>query len=391
MHRLLLGEDPVLERKVWIEVRKPDDVPSEPWRRSLTRPTRLRWLTSGTHDAWSWDAYFAPSGGPLADYISASRPLAWHEARPILQQLTDELIAASSDSSLPAELSLEQVWVEPGGRVYLLDFPLASTSSAVFSGPDRALALLRETAIAAVEGQPPSASSLSTTVQAPLPIHASHMLSRLLPNSSAPYRSVDEFQADLERTRSRPVQMTASMRAGILGVLGALYLPGLVVMVYASQDLTTLPESFRHFGLVHEILEKEAVQLGQENVMLDRVVKLAMMGGAITLWPALWVAWAFVSRGGFTLKLMGAALVRRTGRKASRLQCAWRVFLVWAPVTLLLWGAYWVTDLHREMIWIHGGLRILAIGLFLIYLVGALLYPSRSWHDVLAGTYVVPQ
>ena len=42
----------------------------------------------------------------------------------------------------------------------------------------------------------------------------------------------------------------------------------------------------------------------------------------LAIFPAVWVVWAFLTRGGLTLPLTGLALVRADGRKAARWQCA---------------------------------------------------------------------
>src|SRR5262249_17528138 len=60
------------------------------------------------------------------------------------------------------------------------------------------------------------------------------------------------------------------------------------------------------------------------------------------IWRPLWVVWAFLTRGGFSYRLAGLALVRGDGRPASRLQCAWRALLVWTPVTVLLVLSLWL-------------------------------------------------
>jgi hypothetical protein len=114
---------------------------------------------------------------------------------------------------------------------------------------------------------------------------------------------------------------------------------------------------------------------------------LASLGG----WPLLWVVWAFVTRGGLTLRMMGLNLVRADGRKASRWQCAWRAAIVWAPVVVLLALAVCAEVLLPRQAWMHtllwSGAVLLLAGDFLL----AWYYPRRSWHDRLVGTYLVPR
>jgi hypothetical protein len=118
-----------------------------------------------------------------------------------------------------------------------------------------------------------------------------------------------------------------------------------------------------------------------------------LLSGLIVLgfFPALWVLWAFAFRGGLGLRLAGLALVRRNGKPALRLQCAWRAFLVWAPVVALLMLAVWIDVSYPALSWLGCGLQ----GLFLLLIVGyaglALRFPARGPHDRLAGTYLVPR
>src|SRR5262249_14428283 len=69
-------------------------------------------------------------GSPLADLVADNRRLGWGEVCALLEQLADELAAACADGTLPPELSLDHVWVQPGGQVQLLDFPLARSGGA---------------------------------------------------------------------------------------------------------------------------------------------------------------------------------------------------------------------------------------------------------------------
>jgi hypothetical protein len=121
----------------------------------------------------------------------------------------------------------------------------------------------------------------------------------------------------------------------------------------------------------------------------------------LSVWPALWVLWAFVFRGGLSYRLSGLALVRGNGRPALRVQCAWRALLVWLPVVGLMaagaflearyWSAWagdgapdWLLALANAAWWA-------ALAVFPLYVFLALLSPRRAWHDRLAGTHLVPR
>jgi hypothetical protein len=110
----------------------------------------------------------------------------------------------------------------------------------------------------------------------------------------------------------------------------------------------------------------------------------------LVLIPAIWVVWAFATRGGLALPFMGLALVRADGRKAARWQCAWRAFLVWLPVVVPLWACIWVKATAPELRFVHTGLWWLAVAVLLAEVILAVLRPWRAFHDRLAGTFVVP-
>jgi hypothetical protein len=101
------------------------------------------------------------------------------------------------------------------------------------------------------------------------------------------------------------------------------------------------------------------------------------------------VLWAWVFRGGVTLRLVGISLRRRDGQPAARWQCAWRTLLFWLPVNgllslavlALLLGPFGVASF---LLW------LLAAALLVGYVPLALWLPERSWHDRLAGTYLMP-
>src|SRR5262249_45949380 len=152
-----VAEDPPLTRGIHVWLRPPDTPELSSARRNLIRTTRPRWLgggqdTGGATPAVRWNAFFAPPGGPLVDMVGPGAALSWTEARPMLEEPTDELRSARDDGTLPATLSLDQVWVQPDGRAHLLDFPISAPPTA--SSESEALSLIRGTAILALEGAP---------------------------------------------------------------------------------------------------------------------------------------------------------------------------------------------------------------------------------------------
>jgi hypothetical protein len=121
----------------------------------------------------------------------------------------------------------------------------------------------------------------------------------------------------------------------------------------------------------------------------------------LAFFPVLWVAWAFLLRGGFTLRMLDIMLLRSSGRRALRVQCAWRALLVWAPMVASLWASAWLDfwywshwrpgNPNAWAFWLSWACYGVALALLPAYAGLALRFPNRSLHDRLAGTYLVPR
>lgn len=211
-----VGEDRGLARRVLIWL-KPA-IPGRSAPPEVHRPTRLRRLGTGTLNwngqALDWTAFVAPLGGPLAAAINPARPLPWADARLLLDQLVEELRVAEADGTLPNRLELDQVWVEPNGRVQLLESSIASP--ATVSPQPQPLVLLRQVASLALEGRPRTTPG---PVHAPLPAHAIPVMDRLFtPNG---YKTLGELQHDLGETHLHRPEITPAIRAAQLGLQAA--------------------------------------------------------------------------------------------------------------------------------------------------------------------------
>jgi len=126
---------------------------------------------------------------------------------------------------------------------------------------------------------------------------------------------------------------------------------------------------------------------------LDHIAAVVLMFGFILLFlgPILWIVWAFLLRGGITLRMMGLTLVRHDGFRAGRWRCAWRAVLLWAPLAILLYLALLLKVSDAEATTRAQACWVLAL-IYLLACIGLALWsPTRSWHDRLAGTYLVPK
>lgn len=379
--RVLLGEDSTLERPVWLVVRPRGSAPPPASRRDLARPSRPRWLAGGEQAEGRWDAYSAPTGCPLAD-LAGPTGLPWADARPILQDLADELTRARADGTLPPTLTVEQVWVQADGSVLLAD-PLGPPAAPGPPAPDRerALDLLRRAAAVALEGGrrrggTGAAAAPPASIRAAVPVHAARALDRLLGRpraGDAPYHDPAELAAALEADRDKPTEVDRVRRAVHLGPVAAALAGPLALALFLAW-----PGPPASAGLSAWLAEAAGLD--------GSPAQAATLAGLLA---AAWVLWAALTRGGLLLGLAGVALVRADSRPAERWRCAWRALVAWAPPAALLAASCWARA--------HGltpaswSCWVLALAAVLSYPVLALLQPARSPHDRLAGTALVPE
>ena len=116
-----LGYDTKLLRRVWIRTVSPGTPAVSSAQRSLNRAGRLRWITGRRSAQENWDTYEAPAGKPLTALLDV--PQNWVAVRFWLLDLADEFVAAKADSTTPATLAFDRVWIAADGRAKLLDFP----------------------------------------------------------------------------------------------------------------------------------------------------------------------------------------------------------------------------------------------------------------------------
>ncbi len=133
---LLEASDLTLRRRVWIEIQPATSHPSPPARPELSRPTRLRWLQSGTHDQTTWTVYEAPDGSALLDLLQHPQP--WDAVRFWLLDLAQELDALQRQAFDHPTCSLDRIWITQSGRALLLDFPAPTHSPRPLTSPAKA-------------------------------------------------------------------------------------------------------------------------------------------------------------------------------------------------------------------------------------------------------------
>ena len=121
--RILVGLDPQLNRNVWIYE---TNEPCPPLSRAAIRPTRQRIIASRFDETCDPPRHYFVAecieGLPLEQFIETNEPLQWTTFRPLLRELASELEKASDESSLPAEFSTDNVWLDRRGQLKLVEF-----------------------------------------------------------------------------------------------------------------------------------------------------------------------------------------------------------------------------------------------------------------------------
>ncbi len=113
--------DEVLDRRVWIRKVAPGTPPVSGPLRDECRTGRLRWLVGRRSEEENWDAYEAPDGAPLVNYLKGAQP--WLRVRSWLLDIADELAASFAEKTHIGAAGPDRLWLTREGRVLLLDHP----------------------------------------------------------------------------------------------------------------------------------------------------------------------------------------------------------------------------------------------------------------------------
>jgi uncharacterized RDD family membrane protein YckC len=218
---LLLGYDTKLTRRVWLRKTPAGAAPVTAELRQTARPSRLRWLQGHRENGAAWDAYEAAPGVPLTRLLNEPQP--WKKVRHWLLDLAEEFAAAQADGSMPAQLSLDRIWITDSGGAKLLDFrapgaegtvePLAPTEAAVF---------LNQLAISALEGRVATPEEARTSApRASVPLRARSLLHGL--------RAAHDLGAVAVELKALLQQRPAISRRRRLGLVVGCVIPSLLV------------------------------------------------------------------------------------------------------------------------------------------------------------------
>lgn len=310
--RLIAATDPSLKRDVWITIQPADSEPVPHARRELARPARQRWLTGSRSDRWTWDAYLAPKGRPLAEVVRRVGAFDWADTRHILEILGEELDEAERDGTIPHRLTPDQVWLQPDGAVQLIDAPLHATRERGESPP--LAAFLGDVARLALDCSLVNPIA-PRPIRAPVPGHARPLIDRLTAaRGGGRPESISKIRQALEETRNLATHVNLAARLIMVWTFLATSasLIALVLLVRAFLP-TVLP-----FGADHPSLFMAYLALPM---------------------PLLWEA---LTCGGLLRHFLGTQYVLAYGRPLTRARAVARGLIAWGPVWLMLGLDRWL-------------------------------------------------
>jgi eukaryotic-like serine/threonine-protein kinase len=351
---LLMARDDVLQRDVWIH-RFTGDRALSMARLARMGATRLRWLNGAREATGCWDAYDAPHGAALVDWVPASG-LSWCDVRVVLASLTGDV--QSIEDVPQVTMALDRIWVDARGRAMLAPFPVpvrrASPAFATEVQPgDWQTFVLRVTQFS-LEGRIRDEGGVP---RVPVPEYARELVHRI---SLRGFDRLDELSAELHRIEDRPAVVDASRRAGTL-VLSTLTVGAALLLATALL----------------------AGDSGSAQMTTASLVACALP-------PAVYAA---AGRGGFWFRMFGIALQDARGGTPGRLRCAVRSLIVWLPVAAIA-RAFWVKlEPHRLTFGFNVPMSVfwmMVLGLIAVAAI-ALLRPDRGVPDVICGTRLVPR
>jgi eukaryotic-like serine/threonine-protein kinase len=266
---VLVGFDQQLARRVWIRRAPPGTPAVSKTRRSVSRPTRLRWIAGGRDTDSGWDAYERAEGEPFRRAIH--RPRTWGIVRGWLHDIAQEMTAAGEDGTDLA-LDFDRLWVADG-RVRILDWlPEGAEGSIESAEPvnslhvQRAQRFLYDVAMLGLRIEQPCLNRAADPAAA-LPLHARELFHDLASER------FDTKTAIVERLRSlatKPVTLTRARRCAHLAICGAaplisilVAIPVLVVllpMLAQSPDAFVLDACLRRLERLERSSDAEAVR-----------------------------------------------------------------------------------------------------------------------------------
>jgi uncharacterized RDD family membrane protein YckC len=343
--RWIAATDSVLRRRVWLLRRDSPELPVA--RRNLSRPGRLRWLQKVETTETVWDAFEAPEGVPFSSLIEGGKRVPWSDLRHWLHDLASELWDATTDSTLPAELGLDHVWITAQGRAVLLDEPWPDVQSAA-----------EQIAVVDLAGQQRFLNAVAARVESTsAPLHAKPVLQNL---ADGKFEKLSFLTGTLRGLLDKPAEVSKGIRVGSI-LMMPLYL-WIVTFVGFFQG--------------------ELIQQWKDSPGWLIMISIMLVLGAIALFQLLGLTF----RSTIGHSIFWLAVVDGKGGPANRVTLLRRWAIVWLPLFVPMSFVALLTK-RAELV------AFICAVVLLVLWIGAAVYavivPNRGLHDRLAGTWVV--
>lgn len=118
--RWLMGDDPQLERSVWIALSNDPNIDYEQQQCAKDPSTRLRFIEQGIEGNERWFAYVAPEGIPLSECLSKGVHFAWPVTSFVYRQMLSHFHSIASAGNKAPIASLADWWVDRAGRLSIV-------------------------------------------------------------------------------------------------------------------------------------------------------------------------------------------------------------------------------------------------------------------------------
>jgi len=354
---LVLGEwmvatDPVLRRRIWLLRRDSSELSMA--RRNLARPGRLRWLQKVEAADGTWDAFEAPQGVSFSGLVEGGKRVPWATLRQWIHDLATELWDATGDATgdgtLPAELSLDHVWITDQGRAVLLDEPWPDVKTPAERIP-----------VQKVAGQQRFLNSIAVHVDSTsLPLHARPVLRNL---ERGKFEKLSFLTGILRGLLDKPAEVNKGIRAGSIFML-----PFYVwVMIFVG--------TYSGVGRIPEALGGSVAWLAMNTTIL------VLVAGALIQLLGL------PFRTTFGQSIFRLAVVNADGEPANVSTLLARWAIVWLPLLLPISLVALLIRRAEPTAAFFAALVLLL--LWTSAAVYAVIHPNRGLHDRLADTWVV--
>jgi hypothetical protein len=274
----------------------------------------------------------------------------WGTLRHWLHDLATELWDATGDQTLPAELSLDHVWIAAQGHAVLLDNPWPGVNT-----PAEGIS------VGDLAGQQRFLNAVAICIESTsLPLHARPVLQNL---ADGKFEKLSFLTGTLRGILDKPAEVSKGIRAGAIFMLP--FYVWIMVFVGALQGAEWL----------YEIIGDSVEWYAMTTIMLVLIAAALIQLLELPL------------RTTASHSIFRLAVVNAKGKSAALSQLLIRWAIVWLPlifpmvfVGLLIkktdTTAAFISALVLLLLWISAA-------------VYAVIHPNRGLHDRLAGTWVV--